>query len=71
MVLTPAQRKFEGLLAKAAAENTFRLVSEEWLGKLAREGRAAATLGKITWLLELAYPEIGERPVAAITPPNC
>lgn len=65
-----AQRKLEGLLAKAAAENTFRLVSEEWLGKLAREGRAAATLGKITWLLELAYPEIGERPVAAITPPE-
>ena len=54
-----AQRKLEGLLTKAAAENTFRLVSEEWLGKLAREGRAAATLGKITWLLELAYPEIG------------
>ena len=65
-----AQRKLERLLAKAAADNTFRLVSEEWLGKLAREGRAAATLGKITWLLELAYPEIGERPVAAITPPE-
>lgn len=65
-----AQRKLERLAAKSAADNTFRLISGEWLAKLAREGRAGATLGKVRWLLELAYPEIGERPVAAITPPE-
>jgi hypothetical protein len=65
-----AQRKLERLVAKAAADNTFRLISDEWMAKLAREGRADATLGKVKWLLELAYSEIGERPVAAITPPE-
>ena len=65
-----ARRKLERLAAKTVAHNTFRLISEEWIGKLAREGRACATLGKIKWLLELAYPEIGERPMATITPPE-
>ena len=65
-----AQRKLERLAAKAAADNTFRLIAEEWMAKLAREGRAGATLGKVKWLLELTYSEIGERPVAAITPPE-
>jgi integrase len=65
-----ARRKLERLAAKTAAHNTFRLISEEWMGKLTREGRACATLGKIKWLLELAHPEIGERPMATITPPE-
>ena len=38
--------------------------------KLEREGRAAVTLVKKRWLLDFAYPAIGERPVAEITAPK-
>ena len=57
------QRKFE----KQAREVTFRLVAEELLAKLQREGRAPATLTKTRWLLEFAFAAFGERPVGAIT----
>jgi len=40
------------------------------LVKLEREGRAAVTLVKKRWLLDFAYPAIGERPVAEITAPE-
>ena len=35
-----------------------------------REGRAATTLSKITWLLKLAYPAIGDKPIASIAAPE-
>jgi integrase len=40
------------------------------LVKLEREGRAAVTLAKKRWLLDFAYPAIGQRPVAEITAPE-
>jgi hypothetical protein len=46
-----AQRRCDKIASKAASDNTFRLVSEEWIAKLEREGRAVATLNKIRWLL--------------------
>src|SRR5262249_7715085 len=52
---------------KRASGNTFRAVAEEVLVKLEREGRADVTLTKKRWLLDFAYPAIGERPVAEIT----
>ncbi len=64
------QRKLERLKSELAANNTFRAVANEWLAKLAREGRAPATLNKTTWLLQLAYPVIGDRPITDITPPE-
>jgi hypothetical protein len=57
-----AQRKLDKLTSASAHKNTFRAVGDEWLDKLAREGRAEATLAKTKWLLELAYPVIGDRP---------
>src|SRR5665213_102400 len=45
----------------------FKLVAEELLQKMRREGRASATLAKTRWLLEFAYPSIGARPVAKVT----
>jgi integrase len=63
-----AQRKLEKANAKLVAQNTFRLISEEWVAKLAREGRSEPTLNKITWLLGLAYPSIGDEPIMQITP---
>jgi integrase len=57
------QRKME----KQARVITFRLVGDELLAKMKREGRAAATLTKTQWLLEYAFKGIGERPVAKVT----
>jgi integrase len=64
-----AQRRRDKIASKAASANTFRLVSEEWIAKSEREGRAVATLNKIRWLLSLAFPLIGEQPISTITAP--
>jgi integrase len=40
------------------------------LQKLEREGRTDVTLAKKRWLLDFAYPMIGERPIAEITAPE-
>jgi Arm DNA-binding domain len=53
------QRRLEKLTA--ASGNTFRAVAEEVLLKLEKEGRADVTLTKKRWLLDFAYPAIGER----------
>ena len=60
------QRKID----KQARVVTFRLVAEELLDKMQREGRASATLTKTHWLLELAFAVIGERPIAKISAPE-
>src|SRR5262245_4339262 len=62
------QRRLERLTAASA--NTFRAVAEEVLVKLEREGRVDVTLAKKRWLLDFAYPAIGERPLAKITAPE-
>jgi hypothetical protein len=53
-------------IAKQARVITFRLVAEELLNKMTREGRAAATLTKTRWLLEFAFTSIGDRPIGKI-----
>jgi integrase len=65
-----AQRKLDKLASTIALKNTFRAVGEEWFAKLVREGRAGTTLTKLKWLLEIAYSDIGERPIADIGPPE-
>jgi len=57
-------------LEKQASFITFKLVAEELLDKMKREGRANATLVKTRWLLEFAFTAIGERPVAKVTAPE-
>jgi integrase len=45
---------------------TFRAVAEQWM---ARQDVAAVTLYKARWMLEtFLYPDLGERPIAEITP---
>jgi Arm DNA-binding domain len=56
------QRKLE----KQARVVTFRLVADELLDKMRREGRAEATLAKTRWLLEFAFSDIGDRPISKI-----
>ncbi len=55
-----AQEAFE-------ATTGFRTVAEEWLAKREREGLGDITIGKIKWLLEFAYPSLGDRKIGEIT----
>jgi integrase len=61
------KKKLDRLTKAAAAGNTFDVLADEWLAKVSREGRAEATLGKVTWLLSLARPALGKRPIAEIS----
>jgi integrase len=62
------QAKLDKIAASVAAANTFRAVAEEWYLKAEKEGLAPATLNKIRWLLDFAYPSFGNRPIAEILP---
>jgi integrase len=64
------KRKLDKLAVSIAAATTFRIVAEEWLHKMEREGRADATMDKNRWLLNLAYAKLGGRPISAITAPE-
>lgn len=64
----PSKAKQAYNSAKAfAIANTFDSIAEELIGKKRREGRADRTLAKIEWLLSLARPSLGSRPVSEIT----
>ena len=58
-------------LAKGASAtsntNTFDVIAAELLEKKRREGKATGTLEHWAWLLRLASPTIGARPIADIT----
>ncbi|MCZ8184215.1 MAG: tyrosine-type recombinase/integrase [Beijerinckiaceae bacterium] len=63
----PGQQKRLDKLTKAIiTATTFRAVAEEHLDKQKREGRSESTITKNRYLLEQAFPAIGERPVADI-----
>jgi len=49
---------------------TFDHLAAEYLEKLEREGRAAATMRKTRWLLEIVKPQLGSRPIAQIEAPD-
>jgi integrase len=67
----PAEvRKVKVREAKAKSEETFKAIANEWLARLEIEGRAPKTLQKMRWLLDLAYPLIGNRPIADLTAPE-
>jgi integrase len=62
------QNKLDKIAASVAAANTFKAVAEERYVKAEKEGLALATLNKIRWLLDFAYPSLGNRPIAEILP---
>lgn len=61
------QQKVDAARARVEENDTFKTVALEWIAKNEREGMAEITLSKIRWLLDMAYPKIGNRPVAKIT----
>lgn len=67
----PAVAKRLAKAARAVANaNTFAALADELLDKKRREEKAKRTLSKLEWLLSLACPAIGPRPIAEITAPE-
>lgn len=62
-----AQAKLKKIAALADADNSFNALADEYIAKAWREGLAAVTLKKKEWLIGLARPDIGNRPIAQIT----
>ncbi len=60
-------RKIDKLASVTTKGNTFRAVASEVIAKMKREGRADITVDKAEWMLEFAYPHIGDRPISEIT----
>lgn len=61
------QMKQEKIARLSAGHNTFAAIAEEFLNKNEREGKADATLNKKRWLISLALPDLGRRPISEIT----
>lgn len=49
--------------------DTFRVVADEYIAKLAKEGRAEKTLSKVSWMLSITYPALGDRLIKDIDAP--
>lgn len=67
----PALEKKLAKVAKASANgNTFAALAAELIDKKRREEKVDRTLGKIEWLIGLALPDLGARPIAEIAAPE-
>ena len=66
--IDPAERvRIEKIARKIASGNTFNAVADDLLAKAKRDGKAAATMTKKRWLLDMARSHFGNRPIAEIT----
>lgn len=63
-------RKVEKTNKIASRTNTFAGVAAELSEKKKREGKADGTVERFDWLVRLAKPTIGERPISEITAPE-
>jgi hypothetical protein len=66
-MMAKKQAKAEQAIASA---NTFQLIAAELVEKKREEDKADRALSKTEWLLSLAYPEIGARPIRGIRAPD-
>lgn len=67
----PGVRRKDELQALRVRESeTFRVISDEWIERLEKQGRSASTIRKMRWLLDFALPDLGDRPITAITAPE-
>ncbi|MDX8469373.1 integrase arm-type DNA-binding domain-containing protein [Mesorhizobium sp. VK25A] len=57
------QRKFQ---KASSPKDTFRSIADEYVEKLKKEGRADRTISKVKWLLDFAYPTIGDKCIREI-----
>jgi integrase len=63
-------RKLDKAEKAKASANTFNSLADELLEKKRLEGKAERTFDKVEWLLSLARPDLGVRPIADITAPE-
>ena len=63
-------RKLDKAAKIKASANTFNSLADELLEKKRAEGKAERTFDKVEWLLNLARPDLGERPVSEIAAPE-
>lgn len=61
-------RKEEKRLSVLQAENTFKAIANEWLGR--QNHLAQSTIDKNAWLLGFAIAEFGHKPVNEVTSPD-
>lgn len=59
--------KVDRAARKVATANTFVAVADELIAKMEREHKAVRTIAKVTWLLGIARPDLGTRPISEIT----
>ncbi|MBY3565689.1 tyrosine-type recombinase/integrase [Rhizobium laguerreae] len=60
-------KKREQLAAKAAAGNTFGLITDEFIAKLRRDKRAEPTIDKNTWMLKVLAKKLSPYPITQIS----
>ncbi|TKB20451.1 MAG: DUF4102 domain-containing protein [Mesorhizobium sp.] len=65
-----AQKRLDKITASVARARTFSAVANEYVTLQKRKGRAAATITKTEWVIELARPVLGARPINEITAPE-
>lgn len=63
-------RKLDKAAKAKASANTFNALADELLEKKRLERKASRTFDKVEWLLNLARPDLGERPIVQITAPE-
>jgi integrase len=63
-------RKLDKVAKAKASANTFNSLADELLEKKRVEGKAERTFDKVEWLLSLARPDLGSRPIAEIMAPE-
>lgn len=61
------QAKLDKIHRRATNAVTFNSVADEFLNKVEREGKADATMIKKRWLIDLARPDLGTRPISEIS----
>ena len=66
-MLVKKQAKAEQAIASAS---TFEAIAAELVEKKRDEDKADQTISKTEWLLSLAYPEIGAKPIKEIAAPD-
>lgn len=62
------QRKANKRAAEAAHLTTFNAVADAWLAKQRETAKSPTTLDKLTWIIDLVRPQIGQLQTGAIAP---
>lgn len=61
------KRKADKRAAEAAHLTTFNALADAWLAKQRETSKSATTLDKLTWIVGLVRPQIGQLQIGAIT----